>query len=108
MGIAFPDRAWAQICLPFAWAGFGLRAATSHSSGAYLASVANAAAEDGWDASQAEGWAEAVADTCARTGWTKDVVCPGKPLKQRAVSEAIDKAMFRELCESSSPPCGPP
>ena len=53
-------------------------------------------------ASQAEGWAEAVADTCARTGWTKDVVCPGKPLKQRAVSEAIDKGMFRELCESSS------
>jgi hypothetical protein len=102
VGIAFPDRAWAQICLPFSWAGFGLRAATSHSSGAYLASVANAAAEDGWDASQAEGWAEAVADTCARTGWTKDVVCPGKPLKQRAVSEAIDKAMFKELCESSS------
>ena len=64
--------------------------------------MANAAAEDGWDASQAEGWAEAVADTCARTGWTKDVVCPGKPLKQRAVSEAIDKGMFRELCESSS------
>jgi hypothetical protein len=44
--------------------------------------------------SQAEGWAEVVADTCARTGWTKDVVCPGKPLKQRAVSEAIAKAMF--------------
>ena len=101
VGIAFPEGAWAQICLPFG-CGLGLRAATCHSSGAYLASTANAAAEDGWDASQAEGWAEAVADTCARTGWSREVVCPRKPLKQRAVSEAIDKAMFKELCEGSS------
>jgi len=72
----FPEGAWAQICLPFEWSGFGMRGAAQHSSGAYLASVANAAALDGWDASEAEGWAEAAEDVCARTGCCAEQVRP--------------------------------
>lgn len=103
VGVLFTEEAWAQICLPFALCGLGLRGAAHHSSGAYLASVANAAALDGWDASAAEGWAEAAADVCARTGWGSEQVRPDKPLSQKAVSAAIDQAMFKALLDAASP-----
>ena len=99
----FPEDAWTQICLPFEWSGFGMRGAAQHSSGAYLASVANAAALDGWDASEAEGWAEAAEDVCARTGWGAEQVRPDQPLNQKAVSAAIDQAMFKALLAAATP-----
>ena len=103
VGVLFTEETWAQICLPFALCGLGLRGAAHHSSGAYLASVANAAALDGWDASAAEGWAAAAADVCARTGWGAEQVRPDKPLSQKAVSAAIDQAMFKALLGAASP-----
>ena len=73
------------------------RAAELHSSGAYLVSLANAAAHDGCDATEAEGWTEAAADVCIRTGWAAEDVRPDKPPQQKAVSVAIDEAHVREL-----------
>ena len=40
---------------------------------------------------------------CARTGWGAEQVRPDKPLSQKAVSAAIDQAMFKTLLEAVSP-----
>lgn len=64
--------------------------------GAYLASVANAAAADGWAADLAPGWAEALADVCARTGWSVETVTAvGR--SQQDYSKAVDARAFQSL-----------
>ena len=68
MGVAFSDQEWLQIRLPMALGGAGLRHAVEHLAGAYLASVANAAAADGWAVDLAPGWEEAWADVRVRSG----------------------------------------
>jgi len=98
VGVQFSDTAWKQVSLPMALGGAGMRCASEHSSGAYVASVANAAAKDGWDCRLAPGWDEAVLDVCARSGC--DSV--GSSGSQKAFSEAIDKKAFSALLDMSS------
>ena len=67
------------------------RKAVEHASGAYLASVSNCARLEGWRPDQAEGWSEAAADYCRRSGLSADELV-GKT--QFQLSQAVDKATF--------------
>ena len=60
---------------------------------------------EGWatEDSAAEGWAEAAEDVCERTGWGAEQVRPDQPLNQKAVSAAIDQAMFKALLAAATP-----
>jgi hypothetical protein len=98
------DNSWEQIALPISMAGFGLRSAVDHASGAYLASVTNAAKLDSWDAEEATGFTEALLDISTRTNlqFTPLSIC-SEPPKQHTLSAAIDKRRWEQLFERSVP-----
>ncbi len=50
VGVLFTEQACLQLRLPMALCGAGMRRATEHSAGAYLASVMRAGEVDGWPA----------------------------------------------------------
>ena len=100
-GLCFDPNSWKQVCLPFRLGGFGMRSAVLHSPGAYLASVANAANLDGWDASLATGWEEAKSDFFTFSGKDNSVFSAPVPPSQKSLSYAVDQLSFDTLLESS-------
>ena len=68
VGILFPERAWLQLRLPLSLGGAGMRRASDHAAGAYLASVMRAAEEDSWAAHLAMGFAESLDELCVHSG----------------------------------------
>ena len=99
LGILFPPNTVIQLALSCALGGLGLRRSVEHASAAYLASVARAASLDGWLASDAVGWDDALTDFRSRAGALPS--CPLSGAKQRVLSAEVDKAMCVGLLESS-------
>ena len=100
VGVLFPEQAWTQVGLSSQFGGCGLRKAVEHSAGAYVASVANCAKLDGWRPDLAEGWCEALRQFCTRSGW--DEARAAQASSQFVLSQAVDKATFSALVQSSS------
>ena len=102
VGILFPERAWLQLRLPLSLGGAGMRRASDHVAGAYVASVMRAAEEDSWPAHLAMGFAESLDELCAHSGLHAAAVRdPAQPHTQRYFSEAVDQHAFASLLASA-------
>ena len=104
LGVIFSPEALEQLALPFSRGGLGLRKASDHAAGAYLASVSFVAEEDNWPAPSAVGWTEALRDFCIRAAVSESFVLEAKaPPKQRDFSAAVDTETLKALTAISSP-----
>ena len=102
VGLLFPERAWLQLRLPLSLGGAGMRRASDHVAGAYVASVMRAAEEDSWPAHLAMGFAESLDELCAHSGLHAAAVRdPAQPHTQRYFSEAVDQHAFTSLLASA-------
>ena len=102
VGVLFTEQASLQLRLPMALGGAGMRRATEHSAGAYLASVMRAGEVDGWPAYVATGFDQALEELCEHSGLEAAAVCdPSLPRTQRHFSEAVDKHAFASLLASA-------
>jgi hypothetical protein len=98
VGLSVPQEAWRQATLSLSNGGLGVRSAGEHASAAYLASVSSASRNDGWNASEAVGWSEAVVDYNSRVDKEDEVSQEGVHLgTQHTLSRAIEKRQLASL-----------